>query len=68
MAALLSLLESLSPALGWVAVFGACVAGTFVIYVGLTLAVTLFHPQPARRRHAAAVLRQLLAFLRRAER
>ena len=61
---MLTLLETLSPAMGWVAVAAACVAGTFVIYVGAALAVALFHPSAEVRRHAARVLRQLLRFLR----
>ncbi|MBM2621292.1 hypothetical protein JIG36_37895 [Actinoplanes sp. LDG1-06] len=59
-----SLLETLSPAMGWVAVVIACLVGAFVVYVGATLGVTLFHPRAEVRRHAARVLRQLLAFLR----
>jgi hypothetical protein len=61
-----TLLESISPAVGGAAVMIACLLGAFVLYVGLTLAVTLFHPNPERRRHAAGVLRQLLRFLRNA--
>ncbi|MCY1140475.1 hypothetical protein OWR29_20960 [Actinoplanes sp. Pm04-4] len=57
------LLEKMGPALGWVA---AVALGAFVLYVGLTLAVTLFHPRAEVRRHAAGILRQLLTFLRNA--
>ena len=59
-----TLLETLNPAMGWAAVVVACVAGAFVVFVGATLAVTLFHPSAEMRRHSARVLRQLLAFLR----
>ncbi|MBU2661983.1 hypothetical protein KOI35_00535 [Actinoplanes bogorensis] len=61
---MLALLEALSPAAGWAGVVIACVVGVLTLYVGATLAVTLFHPNPQRRKHAAQVLRQLLAFLR----
>ncbi len=61
---MLPLLEMLSPAMGWVAVVIAAIAGVLVTYVGVTLAVTLFHPDPSVRRHASRILRQLLAFLR----
>jgi hypothetical protein len=35
----------------------------FVLYVGMALAVALFHPVETRRRHAADVLGRLLEFL-----
>jgi hypothetical protein len=60
-AAVLALLEALIPVAGWAAATGAC---AFLLFVGAALAVTLFHPRPERRRHAARVLRQLLTFLR----
>ena len=68
MAALLSFVETVSPALGWVTVVGACMAGVFLLYVGAAVAVALFHPKREMRRHAAGVLRQLLDFVRRTAR
>jgi hypothetical protein len=38
----------------------AGLAGIFVLYVGVTLVVTLFHSDEKTRKHAAGVLRQLL--------
>ncbi len=68
MAAILSSLESLTPLTGWVAVAGAVFSGVFVLYIGVALTVTLFHPDPAVRRHAGKVLRRLLNVVRRAAR
>jgi hypothetical protein len=42
----------------------AAVLGMFTLYTGVALAVALFHPDAGNRRHAAAVLRQLLGFWR----
>ncbi|GAB2573608.1 hypothetical protein Aab01nite_20170 [Paractinoplanes abujensis] len=55
------LLEALVPTASWAAVL---FVGSFVVFVGATLTVTLLHRDREVRRHAARVLRQLLSFLR----
>lgn len=44
------------------------VLGTFVLFVGITLAVALFHPDEKRREHARKILLDLLDFLRPSQR
>ncbi|MDY7086424.1 MAG: hypothetical protein SYR96_15090 [Actinomycetota bacterium] len=56
------LLETLVPAASWAAVV---FLGSFVVFVGAAVAVTLLHRDREVRRHAARVLRQLLRFLKR---
>jgi hypothetical protein len=58
------LLDVVKPLPYWVLVFAACMIGVFIAYIGIALGVALFHPNNRRRRHAAAVLRQLLNFIR----
>jgi hypothetical protein len=53
----------LTQNLAAVAPWFAAVLATFTAYVGVTLAVTLFHRDAKVRRHAATVLDQLLRSL-----
>jgi hypothetical protein len=46
--------------LGGVAPVVAGLLAVFTVYCGVALGVTLFHSDPAVRRHAAGVLRDLL--------
>lgn len=57
---MLQILEILAKASGPALVIITVMIGVFVLYVGVTLGVTLFHRDEATRRHAASVLRQLL--------
>jgi predicted tellurium resistance membrane protein TerC len=66
--ALDSLIAALGAATGWTAVFIAAVIAVFVVYVGAAVGVSLFHPDPKVRRHAAGVLDRLLRFLARGRR
>ncbi|MBL7516966.1 hypothetical protein I6A84_02185 [Frankia sp. CNm7] len=59
-AVLQALLESTTAGLIWVVAIAVGVTASFVLYIGLALGVALFHPDDKVRRHAAAVLRQLL--------
>ena len=47
-------------AVPWVAAVAAVIVGLFTIYVGAAVAVALFHPKAATRRHALDILRVLL--------
>ena len=42
---------------------GCGVVAAFVVFVGVTLAVALFHPDPSRSKRAHDILYDLLAFL-----
>ena len=53
------LTQGLSTAAPWV----AAIFAAFTAYVGVALAVALFHPDPGRRGHAARVLDRLLSAL-----
>lgn len=58
-------LDLLAPADFWPATCLILATGSFVTYVGLTLCVTLFHPDEGMRRHAADILDQLLSVINR---
>jgi len=62
------LLETFGPTVGWIGVLAAVVVSAFVIYVGVTLGVALFHSDEKVRRHAAVILRQLLSLFARERR
>jgi hypothetical protein len=51
---------SLAAAVPWFVAVICAVLGTFTIYIGVALAVALFHNDPAVRCQAAAILRHLL--------
>src|SRR3954470_17009830 len=53
------LTQGLSAAVPW----AAAVVAAFTAYVGVALAVALFHPDPIHRGHAAQVLDRLLTAL-----
>lgn len=59
-AAFWSLLESSPEGLIWIAAYVVGRAAVFLFYIGLSLGVTLFHPDEKVRKHAKDVLVRLL--------
>jgi hypothetical protein len=54
------MVDGLVSAVPWFASVIAAILAVFTIYIGVALAVTLFHPDPRTRHHAGEILRQLL--------
>jgi len=62
------LLHILGAAGPWVGVFAAIVIGAFVVFVGMTLSVALFHKNQNRAEHAREILKDLLGLFSKASR